>query len=328
MKINPRAVLPLVVCALFLPGVRLSAAQPPRYRQNRASVTPADIQRLQDEVYGASNDVAALGSSDPSRAGGLQPRLDDLRDEVVYLKVKLRKEGYVSRGEYEDLWTRVADLRAAARGGDMRPGTGTGGPPPPQPPVQAQPYPLPPPPPGAPAPYGGVTEQQVSQPGVVPAGQQLDVRVDNDLSSATAQVEDRFTAKTVVDVYQGNDILIPAGSELRGVVSSVTKASRMDRKGTLTLAFDQITVGGKMYPLHATVTQALEGGGVKSDAGKIGTGAGVGAILGGILGGVKGAALGILIGGGGTLAASAGSDVTLSAGSMLRITFDEPLQLR
>ncbi|MGH9408481.1 MAG: hypothetical protein ACRD1V_03420 [Vicinamibacterales bacterium] len=318
MTINPRAVLPLVVCALFLPGVRQSAAQPPRYRQDRASVTPVDIQRLQDEVYGASNDVAALGSSDPSRGGGLQRRLDDLRDEVVYLKVKLRKEGYVSRAEYQDLWTRIADLRSAARGGG----------PPPQPPVQAQPYPLPPPPPGAPAPYGGVTEQQVSQPGVVPAGQQLDVRVDSDLSSATAQVEDRFTAKTVVDVYQGNDILIPAGSELRGVVSSVTKASRMDRKGTLTLAFDQITVGGKTYPLHATVTQALEGGGARSDAGKIGAGAGVGAILGGILGGVKGAALGILIGGGGTLAASAGTDVTLPAGSVLRISFDEPLQVR
>ena len=79
-----------------------------------------------------------------------------------------------------------------------------------------------------------------------------------ELTSETSQVEDRFTATTVVDLYQGNDVLIPAGSTVRGVVSSVTKATRTDRKGGLTVAFDQITVHGKSYPMHATVKQAIE----------------------------------------------------------------------
>jgi hypothetical protein len=108
----------------------------------------------------------------------------------------------------------------------------------------------------------------------------------------------------------------------------VNKATRTDRKGSLTVAFDQITVRGKAYPMHATVQQALESEGIKGEAAKIGAGAGVGAILGGILGGAKGAVLGILIGGGGTIAATEGKDVTLPAGTVLRVRLDQPLQIR
>ena len=129
----------------------------------------------------------------------------------------------------------------------------------------------------------------------------------------------------MVDLYQGNDVLIPAGSTLRGVVSSVNKATRTDRKGSLTVAFDQITVRGRSYPIHATVTQAIESEGIKGEAAKIGAGAGVGAIIGGILGGAKGALLGVLIGGGGTIAATEGKDVTLPAGTVLRVKFDQSL---
>src|SRR4029078_11983794 len=132
----------------------------------------------------------------------------------------------------------------------------------------------------------------------------------------------------MVDLYQGYSVLIPAGSTLRGVVSSVNKATRTDRKGRLTVAFDQIAVKGRSYPIHATVTQAIESEGIKGEAGKIGAGAGVGAILGGILGGAKGALLGILIGGGGTIAATEGKDVSLPAGQILRVRFEQPLQIR
>ena len=61
-------------------------------------------------------------------------------------------------------------------------------------------------------------------------------------------------------------MLIPAGSVMRGVVSSVDKASRTDRKGSLTVAFDQITVRGRNYPMRGTVTQALESEGIKGEA--------------------------------------------------------------
>jgi len=159
-------------------------------------------------------------------------------------------------------------------------------------------------------------------------GQEIDVRLQKELTSDTAQVEDRFEATTAVDLYRGNDVLIPAGSMMRGVVSSVNRASRTDRKGSMTVAFDQVTVNGRAYPMRGTVTQALESEGIKGEIGRIGAGSAVGAIIGGIIGGTKGALLGVLIGGGGTIAATEGKDVHLPAGTLLRVRMDTPPNIR
>ena len=300
------------------------------------TVTTADIQRLQDQVYDASNEVSRLRSRDQALSDRLQSQLDDVRDEVVYLRVKMRKEGSVSRRDYNDVRAQIDSVRAEARGEASRQGTsswgtgsGTGS--------------------GAPSGYGAGTgagtgtsggvyggtadspntrPNQPTRRNEIPAGQEIDVRVERELSSETAQVEDRFVATTVVDLYQGNDVLIHAGSQLRGVISSVDKATRTDRKGSLTVAFDQVTIRGRSYPIRATVSQALESEGIKGEAGKIGAGAGVGAIIGGILGGAKGALLGVLIGGGGTIAATEGKDVKIPAGTVLRVRFEQPFTVR
>jgi hypothetical protein len=294
----------------------------------QAAVTSTDIQRLQDQVYDTGNEISRLRSRDQSLADRLQPQLDDLRDEVIYLKVKLRKEGSVSRADYNDVRTRIESVRGEARGDAARQGSSTwngGGYASAPPPSSQQQQPPPPPV------YGGTEDQARQVParrGEVPAGTEVDVRLERQLSSETSQVEDRFTATTVVDLYSGNDILIPAGSTMRGVVSSVTRATRTERKGSLTVAFDQVTIHGRSYPIHATVEQALESEGIKGEAGKIGAGAGVGAIIGGILGGAKGALLGILVGGGGTIAATEGKDVVLPPGTVLRVKFDQSLMVR
>src|SRR5690349_24403086 len=79
------------------------------------SVSPVDIQRLQDLAYDVGRDVSQMRTRDPQFAGRLDDELGDLRDEVIYLKVKVRKEGRVSRSEYADLRDRLEDLRARAR---------------------------------------------------------------------------------------------------------------------------------------------------------------------------------------------------------------------
>ena len=158
-------------------------------------------------------------------------------------------------------------------------------------------------------------------------GVELDVRLQSSLSSDTAKVEDRVDATTVIDLEEDERVLVPAGSVVRGEVSAVHEAGRIDRKGSLTLVFNEIRVRGRTYPIRATVIEALESEGVKGEAAKIGIGAGIGAILGGILGGGRGALAGILIGGGGTIAATEGKDVELPAGTVLRIRLDTPLDL-
>src|SRR5690349_4220471 len=67
----------------------------------------------------------------------------------------------------------------------------------------------------------GPVSTNESQPGVVPTGQELDVRLQNTLNSETAAVEQRFEATTVVDLEQNGRVLIPAGSVVKGVVSEV-----------------------------------------------------------------------------------------------------------
>ena len=161
----------------------------------------------------------------------------------------------------------------------------------------------------------------------IPSGSEVDVRLLTALTSDTAQVEDRVEATTLIDLYRGNDLLVPAGSMLTGWVTSVDRASRTDRKGTLTVEFNRLRVNDRTYDVRAYVTQALESEGLKGEAARIGAGSAVGAIIGGILGGVKGAIAGVLIGGGGVIAATEGKDVHLPEGTVLRVRFDSPVPL-
>jgi len=161
----------------------------------------------------------------------------------------------------------------------------------------------------------------------IPSGSEVDVRLLTALTSDTAQVEDRVEATTLIDLYNGNDLLVPAGSVLTGWVTSVDRASRTDRKGSLTLEFNRLKVNNRSYDVRAYVTQALESEGIKGETARIGAGSAVGAIIGGILGGVKGAIAGILIGGGGVIAATEGKDVHLPEGTVLRVRFDSPVPL-
>ena len=277
--------------------------------------TSDDVQRLEASVDAASREIAQVRGRDGALAADLQSELDDIRDEATYLKVKVRRHEPVESGEITSLRDRLENIRSRARG-DISGGSSD-----------------------ATAPRStdrldqrqrdaAETQRDSRVPGQLPVGTEFDVRLQSPLSSATAQVEDRFEATTMVDLRQDDDVLVPAGSMLRGTVRSVSKATRVDRKGSLTVDFDRITIRGRSYPIRATVTQALESEGIAGEKGKIGAGAGVGAIIGGILGGVKGAIAGILVGGGGVLAATEGKDVQLDPGTVLRVRLDEPLDVR
>ena len=123
-------------------------------------------------------------------------------------------------------------------------------------------------------------------------------------------------------------VLVPAGSTVRGIVSTVNPAGKVDRSGSLTLAFDQITINGREYPMRAMATQAFESGGIREEGRTVGTAGAVGAIVGGILGGLKGALIGAVVGSGGVIAATEGKDVELPAGTIVRIRLDSPVEVR
>jgi hypothetical protein len=285
---------------------------PRRRRRSRASRRPTFSG---SRTYLAERDLDQLRGRDATRASQLRTDLDELRDEVVYLKVKLRKERSLARTEYADVRDRIEDLRTQARG-DTAPRYSLGNQAPVSPTTSARPQS-----------EAGSRGTGGSFANEVPAGTEFEVRLQNSLNSGTAVVEDRFEATSLSDVVVSGRVLIPAGSVLRGVVTAVEAGTRTNRTARMTVSFDQVSVYGRAYPMRGTVTEAIEGEGIRGEVGRTGAGAGVGAVIGGILGGVKGAVLGAVIGGGGTIAATEGREVDLPQGTVLRVRLDSPLQV-
>ena len=261
----------------------------------QAPVTVTDLSRLNTTAAEISKLNDSLRKTDPTLATEVDKALADAKDEIVYLNVKLRKDGAVTRDEYSALRDRLETLRIKAQGQKVS---------------------------AAPVPDDKAAPTMVS----VPVGTEFDIKLQTSLNSGITKVEQRFEGTTILDYAQGRDIVVPAGSVVRGFVSSVRSAGKIDRKGSLTLSFDEIRIGNRGLRLRASVTQALDPK-IKDDATRIGAGAVVGAIIGGIIGGGKGAMLGVVIGGGGTIAATEGSDVDLPAGTILRIRLDQPLDV-
>lgn len=260
----------------------------------QAPVGTADLARLDTTATEIRQQAATLRQTDATLAADVEKQLADLADEITYLKVKLRRDGSVTRDEYASLRDRFETLRVRAQGQK----------------VSAQP----------------VLDDKEPGVGQVPVGTEFDVRLQTSLNSGTAKAEQRFEATTLLDYPAAGAVLIPAGSTVRGFVSSVRAAGKVDRRGSLTLSFDELRIGATTYRLRASVTSAMDGKSAE-DMKRIGVGAVAGAILGGILGGGKGALVGVLVGGGGTMAATEGSDVDLPLGTVLRIRLDQPLQV-
>ena len=300
---------------VVLSGVLLLALVAPAAARQATSVTQADVQRLQDNIYLAERDIQQTRARDAARATQLTTELDDLRDEVIYLKVKLRKERTLARSEWADVRDRIDDLRFRARGDAPTTSSSSSS--------SAV---------SAPRSQASSTSAVSTTPPAgsveIPSGTELDARLQSPLNSGTAQVEDRFEATTLVDVNVSGRAVIPAGSVLRGVVTNVQPATRTNRTAKMTVSFDQVTVSGRAYPIRGTVTQAIQGEGIKGETGRIATGAGVGAVLGGLLGGFKGALIGVLVGGGGITAATEGKEVELPQGAVLRVRLDSPVQIQ
>jgi hypothetical protein len=258
--------------------------------------TTIDITTLERKVDDAQVAFDRSGSSADER------EMTEIRDDLGYLRVKARRGETVTSTDRRRLNDRIDRFMVRMNG---RTSTARVVPPPP--------------------PYRQRSGQRAAL--EIPAGSEIDVRLRTPLTSDTAQVEDRVEATTMVDLFRGDDLLVPAGARLTGYVSSVDRASRTDRKGSLTISFTRLNVNGREHDVTAYVTQALESEGLKGEVGRVGAGAGVGAIIGGILGGVKGAIAGILIGSGGVLVATEGKDVHLPEGTVLRVRFDSPVLL-
>jgi hypothetical protein len=136
----------------------------------------------------------------------------------------------------------------------------------------------------------------------IPPGTTIVVTNTTALSSGTATVGQRWSGLMVNDLSVNGEVVAPAGSGVKGVVSDAESSGRLSKPGVL--ALELVSVNG--IPV-TTDMYAVDGEGhTKSNVTKIGGTAAVGALLGGIFGGGKGAAIGAAAGAGaGTVGAAA-----------------------
>ncbi|HEV8264784.1 MAG TPA: hypothetical protein VGQ06_07520 [Gemmatimonadales bacterium] len=168
-------------------------------------------------------------------------------------------------------------------------------------------------------------------------GTHFDMAASDTITSRTAKIGDRFTARVVEDLKNAaGRVVIPAGSVVHGTIADVKPAPNPNTPGTLTLAVSRVTVRGSDYPLEASI-DSLEtvhkGRGVTTgDAAKVGAGAVAGAIVGRVIGGnKKGTIVGGVVGGAvgaGVAATSKDSDIVLPAGAHIIVTLTKALTVR
>jgi hypothetical protein len=268
----------------------------PAFADHPTGATGADIRRLQTDIDRLDDTLSQLSDSN-SRAGEFRRREGELRDRLTTLSTQVRRhrqnnrEGLgASQAEVEDVRQSAVALREEVERTIDRSGSST---------------------------TGSVT---------VPDGTEIAVRLEQPVSSATARREDRVQASVAESVRVDGRVIIPAGATIRGIVTNVEPARRPSNGGRLELAFDQVEMAnGRRADIRSRVVSIDEGGLSKKRAG---IGAALGGILGGMLDGKQGALIGVLVGGGGAVVGSKGSDVELPAGTVLSVRLDQFIAAR
>lgn len=166
----------------------------------------------------------------------------------------------------------------------------------------------------------------------VPAGTGLTIRIDQRISVKTSRAGDQFTGEIVDPVVDpANQVVIPKGSPVGGIVDYAHKRGHFKGASDLELRLTSLTLNGINYPLTTNdLNRAKKGKGRRSLA-MIGGGAGLGMLIGGIATGGTGLLVGGLVGGGaGTAAAglTGNGDIVIPAESIVHFRLADPLYVQ
>jgi hypothetical protein len=168
---------------------------------------------------------------------------------------------------------------------------------------------------------------------VIPAGTELTVRTAEDIDSATAVVDQTFSAVVERDIIgESNNVVIPAGSHAVLVVREVSSGGVTGSPDVM-LDVQSMTVSGRRYLVSTTDLRQDTGTGIGANrrtAETVGGGAALGTIIGAIAGGKKGAAIGVLVGaagGAGVQVLNRGKDIRVPAETLLTFRLSAPASL-
>lgn len=178
----------------------------------------------------------------------------------------------------------------------------------------------------------------------VNANQIIRVRMEDTISSGNARIGDRFRTTVVDPVYAGGIEVIPAGSTITGRVTSVKRAERKSKAGTMGVDFISVqlpngtsrAISGSLTDVTGQNNEYDNEGQVKGRSSTkrnvvfIGGGAATGALIGAIAGGGKGAGIGAVVGGGLGVAGaffSKGKEAEVKPGTEFGVILNRSLSL-
>ena len=157
----------------------------------------------------------------------------------------------------------------------------------------------------------------------------IGIRLDSTISSETARVEDRVTARVTRDVIVDGRTAISAGARLEGVVTTVDQGGKFKDRSRVGVRFQSIVLADSARLPIQTETIFRDGESPAAPAAqKVGASAALGGLLGAVIGGKKGAAIGATVGAaGGSAAVMAGAapNAILQAGTPLTVRLTAPV---
>jgi len=165
----------------------------------------------------------------------------------------------------------------------------------------------------------------------LPVGTTLRLELASAVASDTSQVEDAVRATLRQAVVVDGRTILPAGTELAGVVTEVERSGRVKGRARVAYRFNSLRYDSERYSIQTSAIAHEAEATKKQDATKIGIGAGVGAAVGAVLGGGSGAAKGAAIGGAagtGAVLATRGEEVRRGPGADVNTTLTGPLTIR
>ena len=153
-------------------------------------------------------------------------------------------------------------------------------------------------PPNTPASNSGSSAAQPAPlpPLVIPAGTPITVRLQERLSSASAEPGERFDAVIDEPIVVDDRVVVPVGSPATGHVVVARHSGRLRHPGELGLTLDSVTVGQENIPLATSDVVARGRSHKKRNLAWIGGGTGGGALIGALAAGAKGGLIGSGIG--------------------------------
>lgn len=167
--------------------------------------------------------------------------------------------------------------------------------------------------------------------GTVPAGTDIQVTLNQAVSSKDAQAGQQLDGTVAENVVVNGKTLIPKGAKANLVVTVAEASGRLSGQAKLWMKIESLVVNGRTYAVESDPTGKDGASHTKRNTVAIGGGAAAGAVVGALAGGGKGAAIGGAVGAGAGTAAAAATgkkDVDFPAEAQLTFKLASPVTIQ